>query len=355
MSLTVIQRFYELAKQEADAFALGVEYEGTYHNLPWWFVKSKAKHFGLGLCEEGAREGEFFYLFPSSHPQWIYAELGALTFGLQTLPLPPHLSELQIMELFKNHPPAFIYLGEEGEKFLNAEWFHPKSLHRIITERDPPELTATPREGPRSFRQVFNSGIRHETKFHAPYRKIRQSLVETNIMSPIRVEDQGHLLHTPLCFGDVNAVVAKLSFRCQGVKISKIFSAMDLSSTLGRITCLYWPIFLGIQSIFAHPTKNFFEQLAKAKPQGAFLKNTEREVLEETLGRIYSHPMKEKEAKATWISSFLLEFFSHGAAKRKKRKFLGKALRLILATQPASESLQNLLDQAKIRWVEVSS
>ena len=90
MSLTVIQRFYDLAKQEAEAPALGLSYDGSYHPLPWWFFKSKAKHFGLGLLEWGAAPGDYFYLLPSTQATWIYADLGALTTGLIVCPLPPN-------------------------------------------------------------------------------------------------------------------------------------------------------------------------------------------------------------------------------------------------------------------------
>lgn len=275
MSLTVVQRFYELAKQQAEAPALGVCTEGEYHDLPWWFVKSKAKHFGLGLLEEGAREGEYFYLLASPHPTWSYAELGALTVGLRTVPLPLGLPEARLEELFRRFPPAFLYAEPSAFATLRSLCQRYKSLRRVILPMEP--AAGSDLEIARSFRSVFNAGIRFESKHHAAYRRIRQGLEEAREMSPIRVDPEGALEERPLRYGEVNEACAKLSRALGGAKARRVVSDADLSHTFARIACLYWPIFAALQSVFLPKQGALLTQLRKFRPEALFLSKSRYE------------------------------------------------------------------------------
>jgi hypothetical protein len=312
MSLTVVQRFYELAKQQAEAPALGMEYDGAYHDLPWWFVKSKAKHFGLGLLEAGAREGEYFYLSPSRHPFWIYAELGALTMGLQSAPLPASVSPAQLEDLFHQFPPAFFFLEETAF----AEWrpllARQKSLRRILLPTELPSTRQGPEERLTSFRKVFNAGIRSEAKHHAEYRRIRQALDERRTMSPLRVDAEGNVETRPLCYGDVNEVCARLSHALGGGKARAILSAADLSRSFGRIAAVYWPIFAGLQSRFLSPAQDWSAAMRRFRPEAAFLEAEDME----PMGRLYV------EAKDGFF------------ARRRLRRKLGKRLRCLFGAAP---------------------
>lgn len=268
MSLTVVQRFYELAKQQAEAPAMGHFFGGEYHELPWWFVKSKAKHFALGLLEEGAQEGEYFYLVASPHPAWSYAEMGALTVGLRTLPLPPDISGSKLDELFLRYPPAFFYT-DRSEVVRSREALQGRGFRRLIFKEELDPSIASPEY--LSFRRVFNAGIRFESKHHAAYRRIRQGLEESREMSPIRVGAFGNLEVRPLQFGEVNEVCSKLSHSLGGQRARRLLSASDLSRTFARIACLYWPIFAGIQSIFAPRDHALPPLLREFRPEAAYL------------------------------------------------------------------------------------
>ncbi len=269
MSLTVVQRFYELAKQQAEAPALGLWQEGEYHELPWWFVKSKAKHFGLGLLEEGAREGEYFYLLGSAHPTWSYAELGALTVGLKTVPLPAGLSAERLEALFRRYPPAFLYAEKNAFAALRTLCERSKGLRRVILPEEPEgggsEVIA------RSFRRVFNAGIRFESKHHAAYRRIRQGLAEEQVMSPLRVGPDASLEERPLRYGEVNEACAKLSHALGGAKARHLLSAADLSRSFARVACLYWPIFAALQSVLAPRGEALGPLLRRFRPEALFL------------------------------------------------------------------------------------
>ncbi|HEX5034045.1 MAG TPA: hypothetical protein VFW62_06150, partial [bacterium] len=206
MTRTLIQRFYEVAKLQAESPALGLEYGGAYHELPWWFVKSKAKHFGMGLLEAGAREGEYFYLVASDEPEWIYAELGALTVGLRTLPLPKGIPDTAMAALFKRFPPAFFFASgvlPPPELFRGL-----KGLHRIIRTQEGAESRENLPVG--SFRRIFNSGIRCEAKHHTAFRRLREAADPSTELSPIRVDPDGLIRESSLNYGQVNELAARL-------------------------------------------------------------------------------------------------------------------------------------------------
>ncbi|HKY63812.1 MAG TPA: hypothetical protein VJR29_10360 [bacterium] len=263
MTRTLVQRFYEVAKLQAESPALGLEYGGAYHDLPWWFVKSKAKHFGMGLLEAGAREGEYFYLVASDEPEWIYAELGALTVGLRTLPLPKGVPDAAMAALFKRFPPAFFFAGSAlppPELFRGL-----KGLHRIIRTQEGAE---SPEGLPvDSFRRIFNSGIRCEAKHHAAFRRLRESADLQTVLSPIRVDPDGLIRESSLTYGHVNELAARLDRQLGNRSFRRLLAQTDLSQTPSRIAALYWPILRGAQAILPPPRASFRAWLKRFAPE----------------------------------------------------------------------------------------
>ncbi len=344
MSLTVVQRFYEVAKQESEAPALGIECDGVYQELPWWFVKSKAKHFGLGLLEEGAAVGNYFYLFPSKNPNWIYAELGALTVGLKTVPLPAHVSDESLSTMIKKFPPAFFYLGNEAEGRLLPHHKNLKTLRRIILPSDPepPRPAGFGLPEMRSFRNIFNSGIRSESRHHSRYREIRQSLHEGMVMSPIQVEAGGRLVEHPLLYGEVNAKIADLSYQCRNIRLKRLFSEVDLSQTMGRIAGLYWPIFLAIQFFPSDASPGTLSQVKNSRAQVALLGQGTLKEVWEALRRL-SEKFRSSLAAKHWI-------------RHQLRRIWGRDLKIVFAAEEVKPEDKKLLSMiAKIEMLSFGS
>ncbi len=332
MSLTVVQRFYELAKQEAEAPALGLDYDGQFHELPWWFVKSKSKHFGLGLLEQGAKEGEYFYLLPSSHPSWIYAELGALTMGLQTLPLPREISPTETEALFRRYPPAFFFLTANDWPTWQGALEKSRGLRRIIGVEETLRLAASSPTLVTSFRKVFNAGVRSESKHHTTYRRIRQSLEESRAMSPIRIDAAGRLEERPLLYGEVNELCAKLSHALGPGKARRLVSAADLSRSFARIACLYWPIFVGMESILLSAESGLAAAFRQFRPEAAYLRETQ----DLAAGKIFGEISGERKSPG---------FFR----RRTLRHRLGKRLRCLVGETPFDDAFHRIADSLKLR------
>lgn len=349
MSLTLLQRFYEIAKQEAEAPALGLEQDGEYLSLPWWFVKSRVKHFGLGLLEAGAQAGEYFYLFPTRHPTWIYAELGALSMGLQTLPLPADLSFEKLQELFRKYPPSFLFWGDGPAAELSLSSY--KTLRALISKSDDP---LHPEPVPRpffTFREIFNSGIRQETKHFGAYRKIRDSLDETRVMSPITVESSGEIRETPLRYEDVNVRCSALSQACLLTKPRRVFSDVNLWWTAGRVACLYWPLFLALQSIFAIEDKSLFSQLRMSRPDILYL--SERRLLQLLEEMSLKFPLASDSPESAPAPRYLKWFRRRRISRWLRRQWGGK-IKVLLSAGPGPAELRSFLDSAKIRSLNLA-
>ncbi|MCE9624016.1 MAG: hypothetical protein K8R69_00980 [Deltaproteobacteria bacterium] len=339
MSLTVVQRFYEVAKQEAEATALGVAYDGEFHELPWWFVKSKAKHFGLGLLEQGALEGEYFYLLSSPHPFWSYAELGALTVGLKTIPLPLELPIAALEALFKRFPPSFFFLGDLTWSPVEPLLRRVKGLRRVVLVQDDPALTEVTQGQALSFRKIFNAGIRSEAKHHAAYRHLRASLTEDREMSPLRIGPRGEIEERPLRYGDVNEVCARLSHALGTGKSRRLLSAADLSHTFARIVALYWPIFTAMQSVFAEKGGDPLLEIQKFRPEAILLPNDWITAMRPLLSSL-SPPSSATDlpGKLRW-----------GVQRRRLRAKLGKNLRCLFSETPLPGEFEETLKLLGIR------
>jgi hypothetical protein len=327
MSRTLVQRFYEVAKLQAEMPALGLEYGGAYHDLPWWFVKSKAKHFGMGLLEAGAREGEYFYLLASEEPEWIYAELGALTVGLKTLPLPKEIPATALATLFKRFPPAFFLPGNAA---LPPELFRGlKGFHRLIhIQEDRPKVGDLLSD---TFRRVFNSGIRCEAKHHSAFRRLREGADLQTELSPIRVDQDGLVRESSLRYGEVNEMAERLNQAFGNQPLRRLMAKSDLSRTSNRIACLYWPILQGAHSIVYPGEASFQAFLKRFAPQAVL---APRSFLKEIAEAAAAAP----EAPAHGRIAGLKRRWDLG--RRRKRLGLG-SLRLLLHSAEDADLVQD--------------
>jgi len=341
MSLTVVQRFYEFAKQSSDAPALVVQVEDKFQDLPWWFVKSKAKHFGLGLLQEGAARGDYFYLFAGVRPNWVYAELGALTMELQILNLPANLSSAGLETLMRRFPPAFFMsspelYGKHGNVLKGQ-----KSLRRLIWDSDQIKCPALPGISlpPLSFREVFNSGIIHEKMHHPKYREHRRALHDQSIISPIQVSPDGLIAEAPLNFAALNQFSAKLSQRIRQKKIRRLFAFPNLSVTLARAASLYWPLSLGMACVLPDPHGEWLHQVRQTASSGACFGATELSELERWAGE------QNIPSKARLLRRLRLKW--------KIRHHFGRKFQALLAIGKVPDALHRLLE-SRIALVEIS-
>lgn len=280
MSVTFLQNFYQSATRNGRAPVLGFCSENEFHWLPRWLLRSKAKHFALGLIHEGIPSEGFFYVFNDIHPNGIFAGLGALSLGLQTLDLPLQMDTTLLGDLIKRYPPAFVFFG----KSINHEIFNffqkKKGIKTILWERDPNYVT----EGTPTFRKIFNQGIMKETLHFKRFRELRDSLTLSTPLSPIQMDDHGKIFHQPLQYFQIHQVFQKFSNWLDQKKPDCLFAQADFSGTLDRILGLYWPLFSGSRCLLEGRLPKLPNPLlAKKKPKIAYITRSSLEKLSQGL------------------------------------------------------------------------
>jgi hypothetical protein len=251
MSRAFIAEYFDYAKDHGNDPAVGFIQDKQIRWTPHWLIRSKAKHFALGLMELGAPNPGYFYLFPHPHPEWIFSLLAAQSLGLATVAIPPWMGIPMLEALMKKYPPSFIYGAQVPSE---AHWSlfkkEKSNLIFILGGSDP----SIPGEFISSFRKIHNHGIMVESKLYEQYRKRRESQSENQWLSPIQVNTMHHFEEPGLSSGELAEKIQILENRIRGKKTSQLFAQTDLSQTKDQIVSLYWPLSTGRMIILSqHP------------------------------------------------------------------------------------------------------
>ncbi len=294
MTPTILQRFYHLAREKPDQGALGFFQDQQFHPIPWWLYKSKVKHFALGLLHLGAQPDQYLYLFPGQNPQRCFVELGAYTLGLQTLSLPPEISNERLLQLCQRFTPSFVFLSKEDPRLNTLLEKHGKNLLAVLLSQD--RNTDTQGNKTLSFRQVFNLGIQQENRYFSDYRKLREAS-PTKQISPISIDLQGKIHPTPLYHGEIIESCARLDTYYFANEASPIFFSGELWKHLERCLGLFWPIFKGRAMWMGTTLLPLGSPLRQSKPGIAYvypnaLQDFMNSLLEYPSGRIANYRIR---------------------------------------------------------------
>lgn len=347
MTPTFIQSAFEWAKIEPESPAFVMTYGGEHHEIPWWMVKSKVKHFGLGLLAMGAKPGEHFYLLPDFHLNWIYAELAALTVGLQTLPIPGEIHGSELEGLLEAFPPAFFYAGNGISSSMASLFTRQKHLRGLVFPEEDKENSKKWPHLATTFRKIFNSGIINESKYILEFHKQRDEIHMSGIISPIQVEKGDRLTHRPLSFEKVHQVSLQLNNIFPLKKAKKFLVEADLSHTLQRIVAVYWPVSQGAEIIYGNPDINLSGQFLETSPSLAFLPISSVENLLNDLIKMKDADISKK------TNSGPKRLWNRFQSRKKIKRILGPRLQKILTLQSLEPSLKNLLRLGKVQPVSL--
>ena len=329
--MTLIQRFYEIAKIQAEAKALRFAVDGHPHDLPWWYYKSKVKHFALGLIDKGAKSDQYFYLLGPAYPEWVFANLAALSLGLRFIALPTDRSGL-LPTLLKKHPPSFCFLSHEtyvpmAQNILKMNHFKQMIvLNEELKNKLPGSLT---------FREIFNLGIYQERQHFDAFNTSRRSVTPQHLVSPLRFSSEYELIEQPLYHEEINQKSAELVKRLKLGKKESLLFDQDLAITDYLILSIYWPILAGIQTIFLNPAYAYQENLRYSRPTMVFLRgNQTRQVfaaMESLLPKTPAH------------------YFQRWLTRQRFKTQLGRRIHTCISLEPPDEDIQAIFNLASIR------
>lgn len=331
MSRAFISDYFDYAKIHGNHPAVGFIQDKKIAWIPHWLIRSKAKHFALGLLELKVPTQGYFYLFPYPHPEWIYALLAAQSLGLATVALPPGTPLSTLKNLLEKFPPSFVYGGSIPSE---AHWNLLKNEKNIISFIFGGAETSTPGDKISSFRKIHNRGVMIESKFFETYRQRREFLSEKQLISPIAVDATGHVVEQELRSGELLEKVQILESRLRGKKAPQIFAEVDLSKTLEQITGLYWPLTTEKRVLLAPGPAHWLELHPRYAPHLALLSP---ELVSALAGQL---PLGKTPLLQKSVSFW---------AKRRARKKLGGNLQEIWSPGSLGEETHSLFKKLGIR------
>lgn len=255
--------FFHDAKTDGKKTCLSFFHQDEYFSLPRWWVRSKVKHFALGLLHHQAKSGDNLYLSGHLNPNRIYAELAGILLGLRIVPLPIQINSAELSQLIKNYPPHYFYATPsfftEHETLLLKQ----KSTKLWVSEPNYNSRQSL------SFREVFNTGIIHESKHYQTYRTRHDRLGE-EIISEVSWDKKQQLQNQALTW-------TKLAPWLQHWRIlqknnTNLWAQIDLSQNIDRIVGVYAPLALS-QSCLCLPIQTELPKtLSRHSPHQIYLR-----------------------------------------------------------------------------------
>ncbi|MDX1386278.1 MAG: hypothetical protein R3257_01725 [bacterium] len=313
MSSTFLHRFFDLAKTDGKSNAFHFYINQEYHFIPRWLLRSKIKHFCMGIFHLGGQQGQYIYLFPFHDPEWIYAYLGALTAGLQAVPLPSQPDSQFLKDCLNRFPPSFIFYGKGI----------PSETKEMISKTSKQALWIGKWDLP--FRQVFNLGIIHESQKHRFYRESRDRITPETVISPLRLAPEGKWEFQPLIFSHIEKLQGALSAHLPGKKLQFILAQPNFGFTTDQLLAIFWPLATQRECVLLEPEKSNHQIFRSWNPQLALVPVDQLKRWSDLKGFPWNHP------KGIWKGL---------RQKKHLRKILGKRIQKLWISSPLSPGLE---------------
>ncbi len=87
MNTTLPRMVFDRARHFNDRTALRYRDQGSYKDISWSQMADKVQLFARGLLALGVRRGDRIGIMAPNSPEWVYADLGAMTCGAVSVPV----------------------------------------------------------------------------------------------------------------------------------------------------------------------------------------------------------------------------------------------------------------------------
>ncbi len=283
MNSNFLQSFYKNANDYGQKVAIRIATRHRQWFIPNWQLRSKSKHFALGLMHAGVGHGERVFLSSHFHPNYVFTDLGSLVAGLETLTLPPLLHPDILKSWLEKFHPTVFYAGGSISGACQEVIRHWKHFKVIVDApaywvRDKRQFT---------FRELFNAGIVNERELFFNYRSIKDQRRPDDLMTPEGSHTE--LAWCPLKYQTVEDAKSAFGLRLPHTKTSRFLIQMDLSSPDERLLGLYWPLSTSSEVLWIPPEVPPESSMHTFQPQVALL---QRATLERLAAEVAVSPKK---------------------------------------------------------------
>ncbi len=130
---TVPQLFLEREAKHPERVALRYKHLGIWRDVTWSEYRDKVRQTALGLKALGINEGDRVAVIGENRPEWLYADLGAMSIGAATVGVYT-TSAAEQCQYVVEHSAARIYIAEDEEQLDKALIFRDQTpdLEKIV-------------------------------------------------------------------------------------------------------------------------------------------------------------------------------------------------------------------------------
>lgn len=316
--------------------------EQEYFHFPWWYYKSKVKHFALGLLDSGMQSGDFVYILAKNNPNRSYAILASVCLKTPFLLLESP-DESYLDGLIKKYPPKLVLWDNESKSFYSSHFDHGKQTCISLEDFENYDTG-------NDFRKVFNLGVYAEKKRITDFDKIVLSINPEDRISPLFRSSKGIISDSGLFHKDVEVACQSLT-QLIPLQSQEIFLIdEDMSGSFFLVIALFWPIMTGIDTVFKNSKNDFFKRSKNARPTMIFLNSRQIQELND-------YCLEKKRfffaRRSNKIWSKFIFFWKNFQLRKSFQHFLGGKLRRIISFHECPEPLSELCKLSKVTWIQI--
>lgn len=108
--------FQTTAEKYADKVALRYKENKQYHPITYGELAQRVQTFASGLSQMGVQKGDRVALLSENRPEWVIADLAALSLGAIVVPIYPTLPAPQVSYICRNSGAKVLFAGDAKQK-----------------------------------------------------------------------------------------------------------------------------------------------------------------------------------------------------------------------------------------------
>lgn len=105
---TVAKLFQERVRLSGDGLAIKRKLDGEWIDVSWNDYGESVKHFALGLISLGLEAGEAVSILGYNSPEWVFADIAAMSVGALTVPIYHTNTPEQVKYILENSEAKFV-------------------------------------------------------------------------------------------------------------------------------------------------------------------------------------------------------------------------------------------------------
>lgn len=260
--VTLPELFRRTVERYPQKEAIRFKTDGVYQSISYADLTIRVRDLAMGLAELGIGKGDRIGILSENRPEWVMADLAAVSMGAAVVPIYPTLPASQVEYIVQDAGAALLFISDQKqlEKALAIRDRLP-SLRQIVV-MDPPAALPAPAT---SFAALLERGA-ETAEGEARYRALVEAVQPGDLASIVYTsgttgEPKGAMLTHRNFTSNVQAVQQRLEIRPDDLLLSYI----PLSHIFSRLVS-YLTLATGVTTAFAESIFSVATNLTEVRP-----------------------------------------------------------------------------------------